>query len=123
MTVARRGQQIAQPLAGFLRAVFLKKREQSVEEDDDEDGESELRHAREDRQPAGNPEHDREEVHELGEKAPPQRHVRRERKEIRAVGVPALFDVVAAQARHAGLRGGIAIAGGRAWRHRHRHRV
>src|SRR6185369_8855527 len=58
--------QITEALARALGTIFLHKREQAVEQNDDENGKPELRHAREKRQDARDPQHDRKEVNELG---------------------------------------------------------
>ena len=95
-------EQITKSLAGLFRAVFLKESEHAIEENDNEDCDAELWHAGENRQSPRNPQHDREEMHKLGEKAPPKPHVGRARQEIQTVGLPALLDFVRVQAGRLG---------------------
>ena len=58
-------QQVGEPLARPLGAVLLREGEHPVEHDDDDDGDGQLRHPCDERQPRGHPEHQREEVHHL----------------------------------------------------------
>ena len=55
-------QQVAEPFGRVLGAVLLREREHAVEQDDDEDGDAQLRQARDDGQHTGGPQHRREEV-------------------------------------------------------------
>jgi hypothetical protein len=59
-------QQITKSIASLIRAVLLNEREQAIEYNNDEDRESELWHAGQNGQTAGNPQHDRKEMYELG---------------------------------------------------------
>jgi hypothetical protein len=85
-------QQIVQPIGGSVGAVLLQECEQTVENDDDEDGEPELRHAGENRQTAGDPEHHRKEVNELRQQTPPPRDGSHAWQHVRAGNPPAQFD-------------------------------
>ena len=58
--------QIPKSFASFLRTILLNEREQAVKYDYDEDRESELWHAGQNGQTAGNPQHDRKKMYELG---------------------------------------------------------
>src|ERR1019366_9388676 len=57
--------QIAKSVASFLRTILLNECEQAVDYDNDEDRESELWHASQNGQTAGNPQHDSKKMHEL----------------------------------------------------------
>jgi hypothetical protein len=58
--------QIAKTLASFLRAILLNECEQAINYDNYEDRESELWHASQNGQTAGNPQHDCKKMHDLG---------------------------------------------------------
>ena len=60
-------------LGGLLGAELLPEGEDGVDDDDGEDRPAELGHAAHEREHAGDPEHDREEVVEVGEEPQPQR--------------------------------------------------
>jgi hypothetical protein len=92
-------EQVLEPLAGSLRTVFLDEREKPVEDDHHENGDPKLRHAGENRQAPGNPEHGSEEVHELREETPPQRQCLRPWQQIPPVRVPPYSDLFVTQAR------------------------
>jgi hypothetical protein len=87
------GKKIAQAIGGLLGPVFLEEREQPVQENDDDNRDAKLRHVREDRQAGRDPEHDREEVNELGKQTPPQRCTSRTWKQIHPERLPAPLDV------------------------------
>jgi hypothetical protein len=83
---------IAQALGGLLGSVFLQERKQAIQEDDDDNREAQLRHASEDREAGRDPEHEGEEVDELGEQTPPKRYWRGAWQEIQPERFPALLD-------------------------------
>ncbi len=78
-------QEVTEAFGRALGAELLHEREHSVEHDDGEDRDAELHQPGDDRQRAGDPQHQREEMHELTQQLPPGRNASRDRKPIRTV--------------------------------------
>ena len=79
------GQEVAQPFGGSCGAMFLHERERPVGQHDDEDRDAQLWQPGDEREGAGDPEHEREEVHELLQHLAPEGRRGSQRQDVRPV--------------------------------------
>ena len=92
-------EKISESLGRVLGSALLHEGEHAVDHDDDEDAGTELRHARDERQRARHPQHEREEVNHLGRELAPGRGRSRARQHVGPVATRRAVASDAAQTR------------------------
>ncbi len=96
------GQQVLQALSGLLGPRLLNEGERSVDKDYREDGDRELGHAAHERQDAGDPQHEGEEMHQLAGEPAPSRYASGLRELVRTVDGQAFTGLSCGQAPQMG---------------------